>query len=72
MAALFDLNHEEEEEFSLACRSVFRKLLNIVYLELLQKNSEKTSSRITAWYTRISYRSHTYMMKFGLQNFLDA
>jgi len=55
MAALFDLNHEEEEEFSLACRSVFRKLLNIVYLELLQKNSEKTLSRITAWYTRISY-----------------
>jgi len=41
MAVLFNLNKEEEEEFSLACCLVFRKLLNIVYLELLQKNSGK-------------------------------
>jgi len=39
MATLFNLNEEEEEAFSLACRSVFRKLLNIVYLELIQKKS---------------------------------
>jgi len=73
MATLFNLNEEEEESFSLACRSVVHKLLNIVYLELIQKKTVKnTSSHFMAWCTCICYPSWTYITKFGFQNFHAA
>jgi len=50
LMALFDLKTDQEESFGTACCSVFCTLLNIVYWELLQKNSPK---HIKSLYTMV-------------------
>jgi len=42
LMTLFDFDATEKAAFDRACRSVLRIILNIVYIELLQKNNSKT------------------------------